>query len=584
MLKILKRYWFQIAVLIISVIIQVSVNLELPDYLSRIVNEGIISENQELVLNLGLKMVGIALIGGIATIITGYLGSKIGAAFSRDLREKLFNRVQKFSLKEFNQYTVSSLITRTTNDVQQIQMILTLLLRMVIAAPITGISAVIKAYNIAPSMSWIIAVSISVLFTIIVYLIISTIPKFSIVQRLTDKLNLTARQNLTGIRVIRAFNTEEKEKQKFNDVNKALLKVNLFINRSIALMRPMMMLIMNITTILVIWIGAHLLSNFEIEVGNMLAFMQYSMQAIMSFLMVSMVLVMVPRVSVSIKRTNEILNTKLSIVDKENNIKKQKATGKVEFKDVTFKYNDADQPVLNNISFCAEPGKTTAIIGGTGSGKSTLINLIPRFYDTTTGTISIDGINIKDIKQKDLRANIGYVPQKAFLFSGTIASNIKFGNKNATEQEMKDAAEIAQIKEFIDGLEDKFNTDVAQLGTNLSGGQKQRIAIARAIIKDAPILIFDDSFSALDYKTESSLRKALSLKLNNKTILVVTQRISSVLNADQIIVLDDGKIVGIGKHEYLMNHCKVYREIAESQLSTEEIKNRSNLNKKIKNK
>lgn len=559
----------------ISIIIQVSANLRLPDYLARIINDGIVKEDQQLIINLGFEMLVVALVGGFATIITGFLGSRIGSAFSKQLRKRLFVKIQNFSLKEFNQYTVSSLITRSTNDVQQIQIILILVLRMVLAAPITGISAIIKAYNIAPSMSWIIALAISILFIVIIALIIKTMPKFDIVQKLTDKLSLVARQNLTGIRVIRAFNTEEREKKKFNDVNSELLKTNLFINRSIAIMRPMMMLIMNITSILVIWVGAHLLSDFKLEVGNMLAFMQYSMQAIFSFLMVSMVLVMIPRASASVKRVNEILDSKLSIVDDSNSKRVKKLKGNVEFKNVSFKYNDADQPVINNISFVANPGQTTAIVGGTGSGKSTLINLIPRFYDPSSGTISIDNIDIKDMKQEDLRDKISYVPQKPFLFSGTIASNIKFGKKDATDIEMKVSAEIAQANEFIDGLKDKFETDVAQLGTNLSGGQKQRLAIARAIIKDSPIIIFDDSFSALDYKTEAKLRKALAQNLVNKTVIVVTQRISSVLNADQIIVLNEGKIVGIGKHDYLIKQCQVYKEIVASQLSTSEVERRT---------
>lgn len=570
-LKILKKYWLQLLILLISVIVQVYVNLELPDYLAQIINKGIIASDQQLILRVGTEMIIIAFIGGLATVITGYHGSKIGSGFSKDLREKIFVKIQCFSLKEFNRFTVSSLITRSTNDVQQIQMILILVLRMVLAAPITGISAVIKAYEIAPSMSWIIAIAISILFLIIILLIFNTMPKFDIVQVLTDKLSLVTRQNLTGIRVIRAFNTEELEKKKFNDVNSDLLKTNLFINRSMAIMRPMMMLIMNVTSILVIWIGAHLLSDFKIEVGNLLAFMQYSMQAIMSFLMISMVLVMIPRASASIKRVDEILNTDLSITDNKVLKKFKPLKGKLEFKNVSFKYNDADQSVLNNISFTARPGQTTAIVGGTGSGKSTLINLIPRFYDPTSGIISIDEIDIKEIKQKNLRNIISYVPQKPFIFSGTIASNIKFGKKYATDKEMKKSSEIAQASEFINKLKDKYETDVAQLGTNLSGGQKQRLAIARAIIMDTPILIFDDSFSALDYKTEANLRKALASNLKNKTVLIVTQRISSILNADQIIVLNEGKVVGIGKHEYLFKTCKVYKEIVASQLSSSEI-------------
>ncbi|HQF36276.1 MAG TPA: ABC transporter ATP-binding protein [Candidatus Dojkabacteria bacterium] len=573
-IKILKKYRFQILILLISVIIQVYVNLELPDYLAQIINKGIILSDQNFILKTGFKMIIIAFIGGIATIITGYQGAKIGSAFSRDLREKLYLKIQNFSITDFNKYTVSSLITRTTNDVQQIQMILIIVLRMVLSAPITGVSAIIKAYETAPSMIWIIAVSVAILMSVITFLIVYTVPKFDLIQKLTDKLNLVTRQNLTGIRVIRAFNNENLEMNKFKDVNEDILKINLFINRSLSIMRPMMMLIMNLTSVAVVWIGAQLLSELKIEIGNMLAFMQYSMQAIMSFLMISMVLVVLPRASVSIKRIEEILKIKKLRKENFKSVSFKKIKGKIEFKNVSFKYTNAEEPVLKDIKFTIHPGETTVIIGGTGSGKSTLVNLIPKFYEITEGKIEIDGLDINTVKNKDLRAQIALIPQKAFLFSGSIESNIKFGKKEATAENIWNALEIAQAKEFVQNLEKNIKSDISQLGTNLSGGQKQRLAIARAIIKNAPILIFDDSFSALDFQTELKLRRAIYKNLSKKTILITTQRISTAMSADQVIVLENGQIVGIGKHKDLVSKCKIYREIAESQLT--------NLNNHIK--
>lgn len=571
---VLGKYWFSILLLLGFTVLQVYVNLRLPDYLAKIINDGIVKEDQDFVLHTGLQMLGVALVGGIATIITGYFSAVIGSGFSKDLRKKVFEKIQSFSLNEFNKFSVSSLITRSTNDIQQVQMVLIMIFRMVLSAPITGVSAVIKAYDIAPDMSWIMAVAIGAMFVLIIVLFFVAVPKFELLQKLTDKLNLVARENLTGIRVIRAFNTEKREKQKFNNVNDDLLKTNLFVTRTMSFMQPMIMFIMNLTIITVIWIGAHLIGDYKLEIGDMMAFMQYSIQAIVSFLMISIVFIIVPRAAVSVRRLAEILNTKLSIIDPafaKASAGNDTDKGEVEFKDVCFKYNDADECVLSNLNFTAKSGEITAIVGGTGSGKSTLINLIPRFYDATSGEVLIDGTNVKSYKQEVLHDKIGYVPQKAFLFSGSIESNVKYGNSKATDEEIEKACEIAQAAEFISKLPDKYKTDVSASGKNLSGGQKQRLAIARALVKDPEILVFDDSFSALDFKTDAKLRRALAENLSGKTIIVVAQRVSTIMNADKIIVLNEGQIVGVGKHEDLLSTCKVYKEIAKSQLSEEEL-------------
>jgi len=443
---------------------------------------------------------------------------------------------------------------------------------MILSAPITGVGAIIKAYNIAPSMSWIMAVAVIALITVITMLFIVAIPKFQVLQKLTDKLNLVSRENLTGIRVIRAFNTEKTEEKKFKNVNADLTSTNLFVTRATSLLQPIMFLILNLAIIGIIWVGAHLISTSDLQIGNMLAFMQYAVQVIISFLLISIVFILVPRALVSARRIDEVLKTKLNILDPKKSIEVEKSNGLVEFKDVAFAYNNADAPVLQNISFVAEPGKTTAFIGSTGSGKSTLINLIPRFYDPTLGQISIDGVDIKDITQEQIHAKIGYVSQKAVLFSGTIESNIKYGTLNATDKEVKNAAEIAQAADFIDNLPEKYSTPVSQDGTNLSGGQKQRISIARSVLKNPEIFIFDDSFSALDFKTDAKLREALHERTKGKTVLIVAQRINTIMNADRIVVLDEGKIVGMGTHDELMKTNKVYSEIAHSQLSEKELK------------
>ena len=547
-------------------------SLALPDYMAKIVNEGIVNQDLGLIWSTGVTMILITFGGAVASVISGYLAAKIGTGFSKNLREAVFKKVESFSMEEFNNFSTASLITRSTNDIQQMQMVVIILFRMVLSAPIMGIGAVIKASSMAPSMTWIMGIAVTVLLTIIIILFVVAVPKFKIVQQLIDKLNLVTRQNLTGLRVIKAFNTEDYEKDKFDDVNKDLTKINLFINRVMVIMQPIMMLVFNLTTIAIIWIGSHRIDVGELQIGEMMAFMQYAMQVIISFLMISIIFILIPRASVSAQRISEVLEASLHILDPKKP-KKSKGRGEVIFKDVTFTYPDADVPVLYNISFTAKPGETTAIIGGTGSGKSTVVNLIPRFFDVTSGEILIDGVDVRDMKKKDLRRRIGYIPQRGVLFSGTIESNIKYGKPNATMQEVQEAARVAQASEFISQLEDGYDSHVAQGGSNFSGGQKQRLAIARAIIANPDIYIFDDSFSALDFETDYKLREELKSITKNSTVIIVAQRIGTILHADKIVVLDNGRVVGIGKHKELLKDCEVYKEIASSQLSEKELEN-----------
>jgi ATP-binding cassette subfamily B protein len=554
--------------------VQAMASLQLPDYMAKIVNNGIVAENQSVIWSTGLQMLLVTAIGAVCTIGVGYLAAKIGTGFSKTVRKEVFSKVESFSLTEFNKFSIASLITRSTNDIQQVQLVLIILFRMVLSAPITGIGAIIKANQMAPSMTWMMGIAVATLMTVIVVMFSIALPKFQLVQKLIDKLNLVTRQNLTGLRVIRAFDTEEFEEEKFDKVNKEFTKINLFVNRIMVIMQPVMMLVFNVTTIAIIWVGAHLVGQGNLQIGDMMAFMQYAMQVIMSFLMISIVFILVPRASVSAQRIEEVIDTKPIIVDpkdpKEGDRTKK---GVVEFKDVTFSYPGADVPVLHNISFTAKPGETTAIIGSTGSGKSTVVNLIPRFFDVTSGEILVDGVNIKEMKQSDLHKKIGYIPQKGILFSGTVASNIKYGAPKATDNDVEKAARTAQASEFINKLEDKYESPIAQGGTNVSGGQKQRLSIARALALKSEIYIFDDSFSALDFKTDAKLRKDLKGETKNSTVIIVAQRIGTILDADQIIVLDEGKVVGIGNHKELMKSCKVYKEIALSQLSEKELKN-----------
>ena len=529
-------------------------------------------QNQYIIMA-GLKMLGISLIIMISAISIMCLSARVAARLAKTLREKVFKKVLRFSNKEFSEYSTASLITRSTNDIQQIQGLIAILFRVLVYAPIIGIGGFLRVLNQSDnSMAWIIGVAIIAILFVVATLFIIAMPRFKKLQQLIDKLNLVAREILTGLPVIRAFNTEKKEEKRFDKANVDLTKTNLFVNRAMSFMMPTLMLIMNGISLLIVWVGAHGIDNGTMQVGNMMAFIQYTMQIVMSFLMISMVSIMLPRASVSANRINEIIETDEAIKDsKEPKKLNPNKKGLVEFKNVSFRYPDSDEEVLSDISFTAEPGKTTAIIGSTGSGKSTIVNLIPRFYDVTSGNLLIDGVDIKDISNKDLRKIIGFVPQKGILFSGTIESNIKYGNPNMSDEQMIEAAQIAQATEFIESKPEKYQEPIAQGGSNVSGGQKQRLSIARAIAIDPEILVFDDSFSALDFKTDSILRAELAKKTQDKTVIIVAQRINTILNADQIIVLEDGKVVGKGTHEELIKTNETYKQIALSQLSAEEL-------------
>lgn len=523
----------------------------------------------------GLQMLGIAFISMASAITIMLFSARVAAKLGNTLRDKVFKKVLSFSTKEFNEFSTASLITRSTNDIQQIQMLITMLFRVVVYAPIIGIGGFIRVLtNSDTSMAWIIGLAILCIIGIVGTLFLLTMPKFKKLQDLVDKLNLVSREILTGLPVIRAFNTEKKEEKRFDGANKNLMKASIFVNRSMSMMMPLLMFIMNSITLLIVWVGGHNVDSGIMQVGDMMAFIQYTMQIVMSFLMISMISIMLPRAAVSAKRINEVIDTTPSIKDKDKTKDfDDDKKGLVEFKDVSFKYPDADSEILEDISFTAEPGKTTAIIGSTGSGKSTVVNLIPRFYDVTGGELLIDGVNIKDVSQKELRSKIGFVPQKGMLFTGTIRSNIKYGNPSMSDEDMTKAATIAQATEFIESKPKKYDEEISQGGTNVSGGQRQRLSIARAIAIDPEIFVFDDSFSALDLKTDSKLRAALKEKTENKTVIIIAQRISTILDADKIIVLEEGKIAGIGKHEELMKNCEIYKQIALSQLSKEELEN-----------
>ena len=522
----------------------------------------------------GLQMLGVALISMISAVSIMLLSSRVAAELGKTLREKVFKKVMTFSNAELNQFSTASLITRSTNDVQQIQMLIAILFRVVVYAPIIGIGGFVKVLTSADnSMAWIIGVAILAILFIVGTLFAVAMPRFRKLQDLIDKLNEVSREILTGLPVIRAFNKEKKEEERFDKANKDLMKTNVFVNRAMSMMMPLLMFIMNTITIMIVWFGGHNVDQGIMQVGDMMAFIQYTMQIVMAFLMISIISIMLPRAAVSARRINEVIETEPSIKDKKE-LKSFDANkkGLVEFKNVSFRYPDADTEILEDINFTAEPGKTTAIIGSTGSGKSTVVNLIPRFYDVTEGELCVDGVNVKDVSQEALRDIIGYVPQKGVLFSGTIESNIKYSDENMSDEQMKQAADIAQATEFINEKELKYKDPIAQGGGNVSGGQKQRLSIARAIAKDPEIFIFDDSFSALDFKTDSKLREALATKTKNKTVIIVAQRISTIMNADKIIVLEEGKMVGMGTHEELMENNETYRQIALSQLSESELR------------
>lgn len=575
-LRFFSGYWLIFIILVGFTYAMVMANLWLPDKMSEIVNNGIIKQDMPAIWHNGLAMILVTAAGGLCSIVIGFLAARIATGMAQKLRTELFERVESFALADFNKFSTASLITRSTNDIQQIQMTSILLLRLALMAPIMAIGGLQKAIHNAPDLSWIIALAVSVLLVVIAVLFVIAVPRFKKLQTLVDKLNLVTRENLVGLKVIRAFHNEKIEQKKFQQANTELNKMNLFVNRLMMLLDPIMTLVMNFSSVAIVWFGAHLISSGNLQIGNMMAFLEYAMQVIISFLLLSMVFIMVPRAAVSVKRVGEVLDTLPSIVDPQSPQQlPDDATGKIEFKDVTFTYPDADLPVLSSINFTAEPGQTTAFIGSTGSGKSTLINLIPRFYDVSAGQVLLDGVDICQLKLEDLYDQIGYVPQKGVLFSGTIASNIKYGNTKASQKLVEKSAKIAQATEFINELKNGYKNDIAQGGSNVSGGQRQRLSIARAIAVEPNVYIFDDSFSALDFKTDAKLRLALAKETKDKTVLIVGQRINTIMNADKIIVLDEGKIVGQGTHQELMKNCQVYQEIAASQLSEDDLQKMS---------
>lgn len=568
----LKPYLLYILLALALLFGQATCDLSLPDLMSDIVNNGITTGDTGYIMETGVKMLGVALISAACTVTVGFLGAKVAAGVCRSMRQDVFVSVEGFSNAELDRFSTSSLITRTTNDITQIQQLIVMMIRMVFYAPIMAVGGILHALSKDRSMTWIIALAVVMLFAVVFSMFSLVMPRFQLIQRLIDRLNLVVRENLEGILVVRAFDTQKFEENRFDKVNRRLTQTNLFVNRTMSGMMPAMMLIMNLITILVVWVGSKQVSGFHMEVGDMMAYMQYVMQIIMAFLMMSMMFILIPRAIVSIKRVLQVLETKSSITDAPEAAQGlSRCRGVVEYKHVSFHYPGGDEDVLSDINFTAMPGRVTAFIGATGSGKSTLVNLLPRFYDVTGGEILIDGVNIKDLSLHNLRQNLGFVPQKGVLFSGTIQTNLAYGDREAGQEQILKAAGIAQAMEFIESKPDLFDSLIAQGGSNVSGGQKQRLSIARALVKNAPINVFDDSFSALDFKTDAKLRGALKEQTGDATQFLVAQRISTIMNADQIIVLDHGRIVGKGTHRELMNGCEVYREIALSQLSEEEL-------------
>ncbi len=570
-LKYYRPYILPIVLIIAFLFGQAMCELALPGYMSDIINNGIVKQDMGYIRHTGLIMIAVAAATVVCAIMGSLLASRAAARSSRDIRRALFRKVTAFSAAELNDFSTASLITRSTNDVQMVQQATVMILRLACFAPIMGIGAVIKALNTSVSLSWTIGIALLVILGIMTVSFFLVLPKFQVLQTKLDKLNLLMKERLSGVLVIRAFNTEKSEEKRFDIANRDLTKINMFTNKAMSFMMPMLMFVMNGVSILIVWAGAHLVNDGSLMIGDMLAYLQYAMHVIMSFLFITMMFIMIPRAIVSAKRIGEVLDVEPSIEDPEMPETVEDHRGVVEFDHVSFSYPDAEKEVLEDISFTAGPGRTTAIIGGTGSGKSTLISLIPRFYDATEGSVRVDGKDVRDITQHELRDQIGYVPQKGLLFSGTIASNLQYGKEDATEAEMLEAAETAQAMDFIREKEHGLDEEVAQGGTNVSGGQKQRLSIARALVKKPKIYIFDDSFSALDFKTDKALREALKEKVGDSTIIIVAQRINTIIDADQILVLDEGRLAGKGTHDELMQTCDVYREIALSQLSEEEL-------------
>jgi ATP-binding cassette, subfamily B, multidrug efflux pump len=571
LLKNLKRYSTIIVSIILFVFIQALCDVYLPNLMSDIVDIGILNNDTNYIFKIGIIMIGVTLIGAIATILASYFGAKVAMGFGRDIREKIFKKVESLSLKEVNELGVSSLITRTTNDVTQMQQVLIIMLRMMLYAPMVAIGATIMAVRKDAKLSLIILVSIPILIFSVYLISRKAIPLFKKMQKNVDKLNQVLRENLIGVRVIRVFNKVETERKRFKNASFELSDIAIKANRTITLLMPLMMLLVNLSIISVVWFGGIRIDKGSMQVGDLIAFIQYLSQIMFALMMLSMMFVMIPRASASAERINEVLETKTNIYNKEYPIRETKLKGYVEFKNVSFSYEENSEKVLDNISFKSGPGETTAIIGGTGSGKSTLVKLIPRLFEATQGEILIDGINIKDIDINVLRDKIGYVPQKAVLFTGTIRENISYGKENASISDLEKAIQISQSSEFVNQKKENIDSYIAQGGTNISGGQKQRLSIARALIKSPEIYIFDDSFSALDFKTDKKLRESLQSEVKDSTFIIVAQRVSTVINADRIIVLDEGKIIQIGKHKELLKSCDVYKEIVSSQLSKEEI-------------
>ena len=568
--KFLKPYWWQVLILLFATVVQVYTTLRLPALMAEIINNGIVPGDNNYILATGGRMVGLAVISAVASLISSYFSARVGTSFSRDVRTMIFTKVITFDILDVKDFSTASLLTRTTNDVNQVQSVLIMMLMMLVRAPLFCIISVIMAVQTAPDMGWIIWVGVAAILGLVILIMSLVIPKFKIFQALIDKITLITRENLTGLRVVRAFNNEKLEKEKFRKTNDKLTKLLIYIDKIMELQNPLINIIFNGTTLLCVWVGISLLMKDFSYLGNMTAFAQYVGHVMMSFLMMSILFVMLPRANVSANRINEVLKKSPKIQWKRKTQGLPEKTPSVEFRNVDFSYPEAEEKVLDNISFRAKAGETTAFIGSTGSGKSTLVNLIPRFYEVTSGEISVNGLSIRDYEKNDLIKRIGFVPQRGMLFAGTVKSNIKFGAPNASDTQVKKAARIAQAENFIEKLPEKYNSAIAQGGTNVSGGQKQRLSIARAICKEPDIFIFDDAFSALDMKTDKKLREALKNITEDAVVLIVAQRISTIKDAEQIVVLDNGKIVGKGKHLELLKKCKVYQEIVKSQLSDKE--------------